>query len=311
MSGSARDRRLAELGVLVVVGLWSGNFVVNKAVLGDLPPVAFAAIRFGLSSLVLLTLLRWREGSIGVARRDAATLAFLGILGYGCYQVLWMTALQTIPAGDSALLIAATPILTGLLAVVAGSDTLTPAKVVGAVVAFGGVAVVVGSGGGVDLASSLFGDALTLLAALCWAIYTAWGARLLGRISPLRATTWAIAAGTLFMIPLGAAQLSALPEPGVAVAASFGAILYAGILSAGLPNVVVFHGVKLLGPTRITAYQFLVPAGTVALAAVFLDEAIRPAQVVGGAVIVVGVLITRRAVLLPARLRRAARPIAG
>ena len=57
---------------------------------------------------------------------------------------------------------------------------------------------------------------------------------------------------------------------------------------------VVFHGVKLLGPTRVTALQFLVPALAVVLAAIFLGEPIRPIQVVGGVVILAGVALLRR-----------------
>ena len=53
------------------------------------------------------------------------------------------------------------------------------------------------------------------------------------------------------------------------------------------------NGVKVVGPTRTAALQFLVPALAVILAAVFLNEAIRAGQIVGGVVIVAGVLLTR------------------
>ena len=72
-------------------------------------------------------------------------------------------------------------------------------------------------------------------------------------------------------------------------------MLYSGFLAAGVSNVVVQNGVKVIGPTRTAAYQFLVPALAVVLAAIFLAEPIRLGQVVGGVVIVAGVLITRGA----------------
>ena len=74
------------------------------------------------------------------------------------------------------------------------------------------------------------------------------------------------------------------------------AVIYSGTVGPGFANVVVFHGVKLLGPTRVVAFQALVPALAVVLAAIFLAEAIRPVQVVGGIVIVAGVAIVRRGV---------------
>lgn len=285
--------------MLAVTVLWGGNFIVVKGAVGIVPPVAFTFVRFAIAAVTLLVLLRWREGSIGLPRRDAVPIVALGAIGFGLYQILWTTALQTVSAGDSALLIAATPVFTALLAVVAGSDLLSPAKLVGALISLAGVAVVIAGGSGLNLGASLVGDLVTLGAAVCWAVYTAFGAPILRRHSPLRATTWAILAGTVVLAPLGLVQMGSMDWSFVGPPV-IGAVLYASFLSAGIPNVIVFHGVKLLGPTRITAFQFLVPAIAVVLAALLLDEPILPAQIVGGLVIVAGILITRSGRLRPA-----------
>jgi drug/metabolite transporter (DMT)-like permease len=300
---TAGERRLAELGVLVVVFLWAGNFVVAKSAIEVLPPIGFAALRFSLASVVLLAVLRRREGTWRPPRRDLPAMIGLGVLGFGIYQILWVTALRSISAGDSSLLIAATPVLTALLAVAAGTDVLTPSKLGGALVSFVGVAIVVGADTGLDLGRSLGGDLLTLVAAGCWAVYTAYGATVLRRHSPLATTTWTIVFGTLVLLPPGLVELAGMPDPRSAILLVVPAILYSGLLSAGLPNVAVFHAVKLLGPTRVTAFQFLVPAIAIALAAVFLDEPIQIAQLAGGVVIVAGVLMTRRDSFVPRGVR--------
>jgi drug/metabolite transporter (DMT)-like permease len=301
---SAADRRLAEVAVLVVMVLWAANFIVVKSALEVLPPVGFTFLRFILASITLFVLLRWREGSIGLPRRDLIAICGLGALGFGIYQMLWTTGLSTVPAGDSALLIAATPVLVAFLAVIARSDVLTSAKLAGGLISFLGVAIVVASGHGLTLGQSLAGEAITLLAALCWSIYLAFGAPFLGRHSPLRATAWATVAGTIVLAPVAVAQLasahlSALPIDVI------GAVLYSGLLAAGVSNVVVQNGVKVIGPTRTAALQFLVPALAVVLAAVILAEPIRIGQVLGGLVIVAGILITRRG--LAFRIVRAVR----
>ena len=289
---SPADRRIAEIAVLGVMVLWAANFIVVKSAVAVLPPVGFTFLRFSLAATTLLVLLRWREGSIGLPRRDLLAICGLGALGFGIYQILWTTGLQTIAAGDSALIIASTPVLVAFLAVVARSDVLTPAKLVGGIVSFAGVALVIGSGKGLSLGGSLVGEAITLIAAICWAFYTAFGAPFLRRYSPLRTTAWATVAGTLVLAPIAASQLSTVEmadlTPGV-----LGAVLYSGFLAAGISNVIVSNGIKVVGPTRTSAYQFLVPALAVVLAYVFLSEPIRPGQVVGGLIIVAGVLITR------------------
>jgi drug/metabolite transporter (DMT)-like permease len=290
---TASERRLAEAGVLVVMFLWAGNFIVVKSAVAQLPPVAFTFLRFLLASATLLVLLRLREGTIGLPRRDFAAILGLGALGFGLYQILWTTGLTMIQAGDSALIIAATPVIVAILSVVARSDVLTPIKLAGSLISFFGVAIVIGSGPGFSIGGSIAGDLITLIAAICWGTYTAFAAPFLGRHSPLRTTAWATVAGTIVLALPGVLQLGSVSTGGLDFGAIAGAILYSGLLAAGIANVVVLHGVKLAGPTRTAALQFLVPALAVLLAAVFLHEEIRPGQVLGGGVIVGGVILTR------------------
>jgi drug/metabolite transporter (DMT)-like permease len=290
---SARERRLAEIGVLAVMVLWAANFIVVKSAVAQLPPVGFTFLRFTLASLTLLVLLRWREGSIGLPRRDLVAILGLGAVGFGAYQILWTTGLTTVPAGDSALLIATTPVLVALLSVVARSDVLTPVKLAGVVISFVGVVVVIGSGPGFTLGNSIAGESITLAAAVCWSAYTAFGAPFVRRHSPLRATAWATVAGTLVLAPLALVQLASMDRIPLGLDV-LGAVLYSGMLAAGVSNVIVLNGVKVVGPTRTAALQFLVPALAVVLAFLFLREEIRPGQVLGGAIILGGVLITRR-----------------
>jgi drug/metabolite transporter (DMT)-like permease len=295
-ASTVRERRLAELGVLLVTLVWASNFIVVKGAVEILPPIAFSFLRYCIAAITLLILLRWREGEIRLPHGDIRRIFVLGAIGFGCYQILWPVALQTIPAGDSALLIATTPVLTALLAMAVGADKPNVVKLVGAFVSFAGVALVIAAGQRIELGTSLVGDGLTLVAAGCWAVYTVFGARVLRRHSPLVTTTWAIVAGTVFLAPLGIAQLLSADMTGaLSDAAPVAlAIVYSGTIAAGFANVIVFHGVKLLGPTRVTALQFLVPALAVAMAAVFLGEAIRPIQIVGGVVILAGVALLRR-----------------
>jgi len=273
--------------------LWAANFIVVKSAVAQLPPVGFTFLRFTLASLTLLVLLRWREGSVGLPRRDLVAILGLGAVGFGAYQILWTTGLTTVPAGDSALLIATTPVLVALLSVVARSDVLTPVKLAGVVISFVGVVVVIGSGPGFTLGNSIAGEAITLAAAVCWSAYTAFGAPFVRRHSPLRATAWATVSGMLVLAPLAVVQLASMDRIPLGLDV-LGAVLYSGMLAAGVSNVIVLNGVKVVGPTRTAALQFLVPALAVVLAFVFLREEIRPGQVLGGAIILGGVLITRR-----------------
>jgi len=289
--------------VLAVMVIWAANFIVVKDAIATLPPVGFTMLRYGLASIALLVILRWYEGRIRLPRPDVVRILVLGGLGFGLYQILWTTGLLTIPAGDSALIIASTPVLVSVLAVVAGADTLTPMKFAGATLSFLGVVVVIAAGVGISMSGSAVGSVLTLAAATCWASYTAFAAPVLRRHSPLVLTTWATIGGTLVLIPLGLVQLLAPgalgPTQADRIVPIVLAIAYSGVLAAAIANVIVFNGVRLLGPTRVITLQSFVPAMAVVLAFLFLHEPIRPAQVVGGLIIVLGVALTRYASTRP------------
>lgn len=308
LSGRA-GAHLTELAVLAVMVAWAGNFIVVKDVITVLPPVAFTFLRYALASLALLVLLRWSEGAIRLPRPETLRIMVLGGLGFGVYQILWTVGLQTIPAGDSSLLIAATPVFTAVVAVGIRADTLTPTKALGVALSFVGVVLVIAAGVGIELGGSPVGHALTLAAAACWATYTAIAARVLRRHSPLVLTTWAAIGGTLALAPIGIGQLLAPgalgPDQAAALVPIALAVAYSGLLAAAFANVIIFNGVRLLGPTRITAMQSLVPALAVVLAFLFLAEPIRAGQVAGGAIIVAGVALTRFGSRRPTFVRRA------
>ena len=298
---SVLERRAAEAACVGIMVLWAANFVVVKSTIPVLTPVGYAFVRFALAGVVLLAICRWREGSIAIPRREVLPLAGLGFLGFGVYQMLWSTALASTSVGNSALLIGSTPVFTALVAAVIGVDRLDRVKVLGVAIAFGGVAIVAASHG-LTFGSGAIGDLLTLVAAIAWAFYVSLGAGVLRRFSPLRATAWTVTFGALFLAPIGLWQLSGVDLAQVGPG-QIGAIAYSGLLSSALGNVVVFWGISLLGPTRITNLQFLPPALAIVFAAIFLGDPILAGQVLGGAIIITGVLVARRS-----RIRRPATP---
>jgi drug/metabolite transporter (DMT)-like permease len=271
---------------------WALNFITVKGTGEQIPPMTFAWVRFTTAAVILLALLRWREGRVGLSRADILPVAVLGVIGFGIYQMLWASAIQLISAGDSALLIATTPVLAALIAVAFGHDTLTRGKLAGALIAFAGVALVVGPELSADDGSALLGYAVTLVAAICWAAYVAFSPPILRHSSPLRMATWVLAAGSLTLMPAGILASTTADWSRVTPLAWAG-LVYSAVLAAGLSNIVMFEGIRVLGPARASVFQFLVPFFAVVIGAVALGDPIRVGQLVGGVVIVSGVLLTR------------------
>ncbi len=260
-----------------------------------------------------MALLRWREGAIRLPRGDTLRIALLGVIGFGCYQILWPVALQSIPAGDSALLIAATPVMTALLAMATGADSPNAVKLIGAFVSFAGVALVIAAGQGLVLGASLVGDLLTLH-----------GGRLLGRLHGLRREdpAAAFAAGDH---DVGDPRRDPVHRPGRDRTALDGRLRHR---RSGRHPRHPLCGDARGGPRERghlprrqapraderDGLQFLVPVLAVVMAAIFLSEPIRPIQVVGGAIILAGVALLRRGSMPGRRAVRALgepRPVTG
>jgi drug/metabolite transporter (DMT)-like permease len=72
------------------------------------------------------------------------------------------------------------------------------------------------------------------------------------------------------------------------------ALGYATLLSLLVAYVIWNRSVKLVGPSRTVIYMCLTPLVAVVTAAAFLGERPRPLQAVGAALIIGGVLLTRR-----------------
>ena len=257
-----------------------------------------------MATVTLFLLVRWRLGPVRPPGRTALALVGLGMLGFGGYQVLWSIGLTQITAGDSALIVAGRPGAHGAARRGRGDGPAHPAEAPRARWSRSRASPSWSTAGQeLSLGASLVGELLTLGAAVLWAVYTIAGTRMLRQVDPLQATAWAVLGGTLFLLPFGACEIATSPPPDVTPAAVLG-ILYSGAFAAAVANVLVFNAIRLVGPSRVTVSQFLVPVGAVVLGAVFLAEPVGIAQVAGGAVIVLGVWLTRRrACCLPTAMR--------
>ena len=290
--GSPRDRRIAEIAVLGVMVLWAANFIVVKSAVASLPPVGFTLLRFSLAAIMLLVLLRWREGSIRLPRRDLAR----DLRARGARVRDLPDPVDDRAADDRRRRLRADHRLD------AGPHRrssrrrrvrlLTPAEARRRPRVVRGRRARHRQRPGLSSAARSSATAITLIAAICWAFYTAFGAPFLRRYSPLRTTAWATVAR--HARPRPDRRQPAVDRRGRRPDARRprrGALL-------GLPRGRDLERHReqrdqVVGPTRTSAYQFLVPALAVVLAFVFLSEPIRPGQVVGGLIIVTGVLITR------------------
>jgi drug/metabolite transporter (DMT)-like permease len=265
-------RFTAWLVLLATLLLWSGNWIVARAVRDDVAP-GIATV--GRLLIVLALLFPFVFGSIKqklkkLNGRDWVILAAMGFTGGGIHLALQWLGLHYTTATSAVLYLSTAPIFVLLMAGPVLTERIGPAQWAGVAISFAGVATIAAQGEMARLAALSFnrGDLMALASMAMWAAYTV---LLRLRRDPLDVPELIVMVcgfGFLFMLPWLAIESAPLQIN----AAGAIAILYSAIASLLLAYAGWSYAVSRLGAVRAGATMHLMPAMGVALAALFLGE---------------------------------------
>jgi drug/metabolite transporter (DMT)-like permease len=233
-----------------------------------------------------------------VTTRDRVDLLALGFVGQCAYQWGFSSGLARTSVSNSVLIMATTPVIVSTASAVMGHERLRPLHWCGIAISLAGVAVVVGGslGGG-----TMTGDLLMGAAALCWALFTIGGTRLMARHSALYVSGVTTAIGTVIY---AAAALPTLMDADWSMvdAGIWGVAAYSGLLSIAAAYLVWYAAIRRIGPARTSIYANMVPIAAMTIAAIWLHEPLTPRRIFGAVAVIMGVVLTRLArpsVLVP------------
>jgi drug/metabolite transporter (DMT)-like permease len=263
-----------QFGAVVILGK-----VVTE---GGLPVPSFLAFRFAAGALLLAGVLAAVRQPLAAAPGERRPLALLGALGYALESGLFFAAVQHGTAAAVTLLFFTYPVCVALISIALGRG-LPGALVIAALVcAVAGAALVVVSGGGLDIATPgvlfAFGSALT------FSLYLTGADIVMRRTNALTGALWVSAASAV-----GLAMYAVLTGAGqVPVGwAQWGPVLGSAAFTSGA-FVCLFAGLQRLGAVRTSIVSATEPLAATALAAVFLGEPLRAGTVAGGVLILAG-----------------------
>ncbi|HEY5939796.1 MAG TPA: DMT family transporter, partial [Gemmatimonadales bacterium] len=281
-----------DLGMLLVCLIWGFNFSITKSAFDQLPPLAFTAIRFAISSVLLWLVLRVVEGPARLPPGAMKRLVLLGLVGNTFYQLAFMLGLSRTTASNSALILSTVPTVVAVFAGVLGLERITTRMRWGIALGMLGVVLVIATRGIAFDSETFSGDLLSLLAVLCWAGYTVGLRKVPQGVSPLRVTTITTIAGTPGLVLVGLPDVLRLDWGAVSTNAWL-AVAYASILSLVVAYLLWNRSVKAIGGTRTAIYMCLTPIVAVLAAWLLLGERPHPLQGIGALFIITGVLLTR------------------
>ena len=274
---------LPALGVAgIAVVLATGHVCARYAFANGVTIVTAATTRSIAASLLLLAVLRARNIAVLPLPREARAAAVLGLL-ITAQTVLVQIAVKLMPVTLAILTMYTFPFLTSIGMSLTGRERLTPRLVASLACAFAGLALVLGIG---SQTPSALGIAAALGAALAFSTALVLTPTLAPDLpAPLRAFFMVATAATLFVTASLVTGDYRLPENDAAWLGLAGLSALYAVGFAGL-----FLLLPLLGPIPIAVTLNLEPLAVALISWIALGEALTPAQMLGGLVVVAAVI---------------------
>jgi drug/metabolite transporter (DMT)-like permease len=251
-----------------------------------LPVTATLALRFGIASAILASVLVGLGRPLLPAAGERAGILLLAIVGYAVEASLFFAALAHGTAAAVTLLFYTYPVMVGLGSWLVLRRGAPPRRTVIALAfASAGVAIVVGVGG--SLAIDPIGVVLALLSAAVITGYVLGADVILRRTQPLTSSAWVsgAAAAALFVAslatgswraPVGTAEWAPIVAMGVATAGAF---------------VCLLEGIRRIGAERSSIVSSAEPLSAALLAWAFLDQSVSLGVALGGVLILAGAIL--------------------
>lgn len=289
----APDQKLSPVSIALAAflcALWGANAVVIKFSLSGLGPFTAAAIRFGLSTLVLGVWIRLSGQKLAPPAGRFVPLAVNSLL-FALQLSLVYVGFTFTNASRGALLTNLQPFFLLFLAhFFLREDRITPLKLAGLVLGFSGAACVFLDRPGIA-AGFMAGDVMMLLSTVVWALSAVYTKHLIQSVSAIHIVFYQL----LFAIPLFALGALRWDSPmisrvNIEIAA---AILFQVIFTTAFAFVAWNRLMKKHGTVALHAFVFLIPVFGVLLAGLLLGEPITAMIVVALALIAGGILVVQ------------------
>jgi len=285
-------RRRTTLAVLAAAatGVQVGAAITaTRLVAGEISPASLAFLRYAIGVACLVPAVSFTR--IRFARADILPIAALGIGQFGVLIALLNYGLKTVPAGRGALIFASFPLLTLIVAALAGHERITIPKLTGILLTLAGVAFALGDkvAAAGSQAGSILGEIAILAAAAAGALCSVLYRPYLRRYPTLPVSAFAMAAAAVaLLIPAALGDLAVAPAQ--LGARAWAAIVFIG-LSSGSFYVLWLWALKNIAATRVTVFLALSPITAALLGALFLGEPLTVAMIAGVACVAAGLWV--------------------
>ena len=272
--------RIAPAGLMFLaitsVG-WGFNWPVTKFLLSELPPLTLRGVTGVLGALLLAALAVIRGDSLTVAPGTWPRIVVAGLLNVTGWMVLMGLALLWLPASEAALIAYTMPVWASIIAWPVLGEQPTLLRTIGLVMAFAGLASIMGGNGIAASEAKLPGIIMALGGAFGFALGTVFSKKYPVHLPPITAAAWQIGTGSL---PVAIAGL-ALETTHLEQVTPFGWVLlfYSTVVQFCVAYVSWFAALSRLPASVAAIGTMAVPVIGVVTSAIALHEPLGAGQI--------------------------------
>lgn len=221
-------------------------------------------------------------------RRSIVPYFFMGATGSAGFLLLMTIGLQYTEAGKASFLAGSSPVLLVPLACLLLGEQFTVRKLIGVLVAVAGIGLTVIGGDIIAGTPIVFrpADLILLGAALMWAVYSLMARRFGSRLPYFVGLALMFACSGLVVLPV---FLRVAPQLAALSGEQFFWLLYSGFIPGGVGYVLWNKGINVLGASVCGIINSFVPVFATLFSMIFLAERMVWLQMLGGALVVLGV----------------------
>jgi drug/metabolite transporter (DMT)-like permease len=184
---------------------WGFNWPVTKFLIGELPPLTLRGLSGVIGALLLAALAVLRRQSLHVPRAMWPRLLVAAFLNVTGWMVLMGLALLWLPASEAALIAYTMPVWASLLAWPILSEQPTLLRTLALIMAFAGLASIMGGNGISASEAKLPGIIMALIGSIAFAVGTVLSKRWPVHLPPIPGAAWQVGVGCLPVAIVGLA----------------------------------------------------------------------------------------------------------
>jgi drug/metabolite transporter (DMT)-like permease len=283
-----------QAGLIAATVFWSGNFVVGRALRGEIEPLALNFWRWLIAALVLAPFV-WRAllAQWPVIRAHSGYVVLLGLIGLAVPHTCSYVALQTTRPVNALLILILMPVFVALGAWRFFGQPIARLQWAGIALAMLGAASILVRWDIGVITNLQFnrGDLWMLPAVLCASAHT-----LLLKKTPAGATQGPLLLAAMIVALLLMAPVVVWMGVGAlaAVAGVWPSALYVGIFASAAAFFLWNRGVSQVGPERAAPMMYMMPVYASVLSALFIGEGVQGYQAAGGVLVLAGLWMARK-----------------